>query len=117
MEKPLCTPDLSEAQELFDEAKKANCKVFIGYDHAISKSAVFMADLLSEERVGRLQTIDVEFREYWGGIFAAHPWLNGPSDTYLGFLEKGGGACGEHSHAINLWQMFSNSAKTGRIVD
>jgi predicted dehydrogenase len=117
VEKPLCTPDLSGAQELFDEAKDANCSVFIGYDHAISKSAVYMASLLAEGAVGKTQTIDVEFREYWGGIFAAHPWLDGPSDTYLGFWKRGGGACGEHSHAINLWQMFSNSVKTGRITE
>jgi predicted dehydrogenase len=117
VEKPLCTPDLNGAQELYDEAKKANCKVFVGYDHAISKSAISMAHLLSKEKVGILQTIDVEFREHWGGIFEAHHWLDGPSDSYLGFLEKGGGACSEHSHAINLWQMYANSAKTGRIVE
>jgi len=117
VEKPLCAPDLYGAQELFDEAKEANCTVFVGYDHAISKSAVYMAKLLEDGKVGNVQTIDVEFREYWGGIFAAHPWLNGPSDTYLGFWERGGGACGEHSHAINLFQMFANSSKIGRIVE
>ena len=117
VEKPLCTPDLAGAQELFDEAKDADCTIFIGYDHAISKSVVHMARLLEKEMVGKVQTIDVEFREYWGGIFAAHPWLDGPSDTYLGFWERGGGACGEHSHAINLWQMFAYSAKVGRIVE
>ena len=117
VEKPLCTPDLAGAQELFDEAKDADCTIFIGYDHAISKSVVHMARLLEKEMVGKVQTIDVEFREYWGGIFAAHPWLDGPSETYLGFWERGGGACGEHSHAINLWQMFAYSAKVGRIVE
>jgi len=117
VEKPLCTPDLSGAQELLNEAKRLNCKVFIGYDHAISKSALRMSKILEEKKIGNIQTIDVEFREYWGGIFAAHPWLDGPSDTYLGFWEKGGGACGEHSHAINLFQMFSSSAKAGRIIE
>jgi predicted dehydrogenase len=117
VEKPLCTPDLAGAQELFDEAKEANCNVFIGYDHAISKSAIYMSKLLEDERFGNVQTIDVEFREYWGGIFAAHSWLDGPSDTYLGFWERGGGACGEHSHAINLFQMFANASKVGRIVE
>lgn len=117
VEKPLCTPDLSGAQELFKEAKEMNCPVFVGYDHAISKSAVYMAKILEDEKVGVAQTIDVEFREYWGGIFAAHPWLEGPHDTYLGFWEKGGGACGEHSHAINLFQMFANAAKVGRVVE
>ena len=117
VEKPLCTPDLVGAQELLNEAQEANCTVFVGYDHAISESAVYMAKLLEDEKVGKPQTIDVEFREYWGGIFAAHPWLDGPSDTYLGFLERGGGACGEHSHAINLFQTFANAAKVGRITE
>ena len=47
--------------------------------------------------MGKLQTLDVEFREYWGGIFEAHPWLNGPQDSYLGFWKRGGGAWGTFS--------------------
>ena len=117
VEKPLCSPDLKGGQELFDEAKAANCMVFIGYDHAVSKSAVKMYGLLESKKAGSVQTLDVEFREYWGGIFAAHPWLDGPSDTYLGYWKKGGGACGEHSHAINLWQSFAHRSDIGRIVE
>jgi len=117
VEKPLCKPNLDGAQELLDEAKKAKCMVFIGYDHAISQSACYFSNLLKKEKIGVIQTIDVEFREHWGGIFAAHPWLNGPSDTYLGFWEKGGGACGEHSHAINLWQSFAHCSNLGRIIE
>jgi predicted dehydrogenase len=117
VEKPLCTPDLEGAQELFEEAETANCTVFIGYDHAISKSAIKMSHSLKKNEVGEIQTLDVEFREYWGGIFTAHPWLDGPSDTYLGYWKKGGGACGEHSHAINLWQSFALHADIGRITE
>jgi predicted dehydrogenase len=117
VEKPLCSPDLSGAQELLEEAEAANCIVFTGYDHAISKSAVKMSSLLKNNTVGKVQTLDVEFREYWGGIFAAHPWLDGPSDTYLGYWEQGGGACGEHSHAINLWQNFAQQSNIGRIIE
>jgi len=117
VEKPLCSPDLKGAQELFEEAKAANCMVFIGYDHAISKSAIKVSKLLESNSVGNVQTLDVEFREYWGGIFSAHPWLDGPSDTYLGYWKKGGGACGEHSHAINLWQSFAQQSDIGRIIE
>jgi predicted dehydrogenase len=117
VEKPLCSPDLQGAQELFDEAKEANCMIFIGYDHAISKSAIKVSKLLESNSVGNIQTLDVEFREYWGGIFSAHPWLDGPSDTYLGYWKKGGGACGEHSHAINLWQSFAQQSNIGKIVE
>ncbi len=117
VEKPLCTPDLAGAQELLEEADAANCAIYVGYDHAISKSALKMADYLKEEAVGKILTLDVEFREYWGGIFLAHPWLSGPTDTYLGYWKKGGGACGEHSHAINLWQSFALQSGAGRIIE
>ena len=95
VEKPLCTPDLNGAQQLFEEANEAGCTVFVGYDHAVGKSATRMADYLMSSDVGEIQTLDVEFREHWGGIFKAHPWLNGPADTYLGYWERGGGACGD----------------------
>jgi predicted dehydrogenase len=117
VEKPVCTPDLAGAQALYEEAAAANVKLFVGYDHAVSKSAMLMSRLLSEQAVGPLDTLDVEFREFWGGIFAAHPWLDGPADTYLGFWKRGGGSCGEHSHALNLWQNFALAAGAGRITE
>jgi predicted dehydrogenase len=115
VEKPLCTPSLEGAQELYDEAKKSGCLVFVGYDHAISKSALKMSNFLDTKILGDIITLDVEFREFWGGIFKAHPWLAGPEDSYLGYFNRGGGACGEHSHAINLFQSFSHASKIGRI--
>lgn len=117
VEKPLCTPDLTGAQALLDEARDAGVHVFVGYDHVVGKSAQLIGRLLGDRGIGQLDTFDVEFREYWGGIFNAHPWLNGPSDTYLGFWRKGGGSCGEHSHAANLWQYFAHQANVGRIVE
>ena len=59
----------------------------------------------------------MEFREHWAGIFAAHPWLDGPKDSYLGFSKRGGGASGEHSHAINLWQHFARGVGAGEVVE
>jgi predicted dehydrogenase len=117
VEKPLCTPNLNGAQELLNEAAAAGVHVFTGYDHVVGKSAQLFGKLLRERAAGEPDTMDVEFREYWGGIFAAHPWLNGPSDTYLGFWQRGGGSCGEHSHAANLWQYFAHEAGAGRIVE
>lgn len=117
VEKPLSTPDLAGAQELLDEARAAGVRVFVGYDHVVGKSAQAVGSLLKEGRIGKLDTLDVEFREYWGGIFGAHPWLSGPADTYLGFWRRGGGSCGEHSHAANLWQYFAHQAGAGRIVE
>ena len=117
VEKPLSTPDLSGVQELFEEANNAGCYVFVGYDHAISKSASIVYKHLQGKAFGEVITLDVEFREFWGGIFKAHPWLDGPHDSYLGFWERGGGACGEHSHAINLFQNFAHKSNIGRITE
>ena len=115
VEKPFCTPDLTGAQELVEEAMAAGTAVFVGYDHVVGRAARKAAELLASGMIGKIETLDVEFREYWGGIFAAHPWLDGPADTYLGYWKRGGGACGEHSHALNLWQYFAHAAGLGRI--
>ena len=116
IEKPLCTPDLTNADDLLRKSIEYGVKVFTGYDHAVGSAASIFSSLLQSSQLGKLLTLDVEFREYWGGIFAAHPWLSGPQDTYLGYYSRGGGACGEHSHAINLWQSFSHAAGAGRVT-
>ena len=115
IEKPLTKPDLLGIDDLLQKAKRNNVRLFIGYDHVLGKAAEHLSFLINEESFGKLKTLDVNFREHWGGIFAAHPWLTGPSDSYLGFWDRGGGACGEHSHGINLWQYISHLSKNGRI--
>lgn len=115
VEKPICGPGLENAQRLKDEADAAGVRLFVGYDHVVGDAAVHAEALARSGRFGIIETLDVEFREHWGGIFAAHPWLDGPWQTYLGFSAKGGGASGEHSHAINLWQHFSHCLGQGRV--
>jgi predicted dehydrogenase len=117
VEKPFCTPDLKDAQTLFAAAKAAGVAVFTGYDHVVGKAAEKMVEIATSGSLGAIQTLDVEFREFWGGIFAAHPWLSGPGDTYLGYWKRGGGASGEHSHAANLWQHFAHAIGAGRVVE
>ena len=116
VEKPVCMPDLARAQELFEKSSALAVPVFVGYDHVVGSAALEVERLLCGKAVGEVETLDVEFREHWGGIFAAHPWLSGPADSYLGFWQKGGGASGEHSHALNLWQHFAHLAGAGRVV-
>ncbi len=117
VEKPFCTPDLTGAQELFVAARKAGVAIFTGYDHVVGRASNKFMEVATSGRLGAIETLDVEFREFWGGIFAAHPWLAGPSDTYLGFWKRGGGASGEHSHAANLWQHFAHAIGGGRVVE
>ena len=117
VEKPICGLDLAGARELADEATAAGVAVFVGYDHVVGRAARMVADLLASRAIGEVVTIDVEFREHWGAIFAAHAWLAGPWESYLGFSARGGGASGEHSHAANLWQHFAHMAGSGRVVE
>lgn len=117
IEKPLCTPDLYRTQELYDKVKNSGISVFVGYDHVVGQAVHKVEVLTSAKIVDPIETIDVEFREHWGGIFAAHPWLSGCQDTYLGFWRRGGGASGEHSHAVNLWQHLAHIAGAGRVVE
>lgn len=116
IEKPVCGPNLKNADKLISLAKKQGVSLFVGYDHVVSTATSLACDLATQN-IGNIITLDVEFREYWGGIFGAHPWLEGPWQTYLGFWEKGGGASGEHSHAINLWQHLAYQIGAGRVVE
>lgn len=116
IEKPLCAPDLQGLAELVLEVKQRGVKAFVGYNHLCGKALHYARQLLRSRVVSPI-TIDVEFREHWGGIFSAHPWLAGPKDSYLGFSDRGGGATGEHSHGINLWQHLALQTGHGRVVE
>jgi len=116
IEKPLCCPDLVGMDELLEDADEARIPVFVGYDHLVSPMVDKVVDVVMGGLIGDVVTIDVEFREHWGGILRAHPWLSGPHDSYLGFSERGGGASGEHSHALSMWQHLAHAAGAGIIT-
>ncbi len=117
IEKPLCPPDLAGCDRLAEQARAAGTRVLVGYNHRMTEHTLLAGRWLSENPIGPVTTLRARFREHWGGIFDAHPWLDGPADTYLGFTRKGGGALGEHSHAINIWQYFAELAGLGRITE
>ncbi len=117
IEKPLCGPDLINCQELFEAVRKAPIHALVGYDHVVAKSCIISEELIKNGILGLTETISCRTREHWGGIFNAHPWLSGPQDSYLGYSSRGGGAIGEHSHAINLWQHFAHIIKAGKVVE
>lgn len=116
VEKPLCGPDLQGAQEVYDTIKSKDTIALVGYNHILAKAAVLTETHLRSGKLGKIETLSGRIREHWGGIFNAHPWLTGPKDTYLGFSSKGGGAIGEHSHGINLWQHFAHLTGAGKIL-
>lgn len=115
IEKPACEPSMNLAQEMVEAYSRSDSRVFVGYNHVVSPSVKYLSAQCKE--LGTINTIDVEFREHWAGIFKAHPWLNGPEDSYLGYSSKGGGASGEYSHALNLWQHLSHSVGAGRVIE
>jgi predicted dehydrogenase len=117
VEKPLCTPDVSRCDELDKRARDKGTLIVTGYNHTLVPASAAAVEHLQTGALGDVQTIIAEFREYWGGIFSAHPWLAGPADSYLGFWQRGGGASGEHSHAMNIWQFFAHALGAGRITE
>jgi predicted dehydrogenase len=117
IEKPLCTPFLERLDELISLQRSTQCRVLVGYNHNFTSNTIRAAEILRGGILGAPLSIHVRWLEHWGGIFSAHPWLNGPSDSYLGYWKRGGGACGEHSHAISLWQYFSTLVNSGPISE
>ncbi len=113
LEKPVSFPFDPALKKLSTRLAKNKIIGLVGYDHAVAKSIQYVDELLSKKVAGDVLTIDVDFREHWQGIFKAHPWLSGPQDSYLGYWRKGGGASGEHSHALHLWQHLARQAGIG----
>ena len=109
--RPIC----DGADELIAKAKAKGCRLFVGYDHVVGAAAERFCALIDEGRAGEVQTLDVEFREHWGGIFAAHPWLSGPVRQLSRLLAARRWRGGEHSHAFNLWQHFAHRLGQGRV--
>ena len=117
LEKPISGPDLLGVDKLDAAIKDSKTAVVVGYDHVVSLAMKKVEDLIRSGNFGEPLALDVEFRETWKGIFAAHPWLSGPHETYLGFWESGGGASGEHSHATNMWQHLAQVLGLGKVKE
>lgn len=117
IEKPLCGPHLEGCQTLLERCEQAGVFAAVGYNHALGRNTQAAEALWHEQDIGTVLTLCARTREHWGGIFRAHPWLSGPQDTYLGYSSRGGGACGEHSHAINIWQHFAHLVGAGRVAE
>lgn len=117
IEKPLCPPNIIGLEFLQNKIVQSNTRVLVGYNHNLTTNTKYVENLINEGLIGNPLSMHVNWLEYWGGIFDAHPWLDGPQDSYLGFSERGGGACAEHSHAISIWQHFSNYMDCGKIKE
>ena len=75
--------------------------IFCGYNHSVSKSFQFFLKKFSNEKKN-VNSIIVDWCESWSGILNAHFWMKSPFESYLGNMQKGGGALQEHSHGLHL---------------
>jgi predicted dehydrogenase len=118
IEKPLCAPIFKDVPEFIAEVKNnPETVVIVGYDHIVAENTKKTEEEIKQRELGKLLSLDCEFRSHWKNIFKAHHWLSGPQDTYLGYWQRGGGASGEHSHGLNLWQHFAHFLGAGRIKE
>lgn len=117
IEKPLSPPSLEGCEMLRQRASARGTMVVVGYNHTLTPHTVEAGAWIEAGSLGRPLTLDAAVRENWNGILKAHPWLPGPTATYLGHWRRGGGAGGEHSHAVNNWQHFAHLLGQGRIIE
>tara|TARA_Y100000031_G_C8221847_1_gene386368 strand:- start:187 stop:1269 length:1083 start_codon:yes stop_codon:yes gene_type:complete len=116
IEKPLCSPTLENLPKFLEEVEKhPDTMIVVGYDHILGGNTLEVERLIRENNLGNIKTLDADMRFHWGAILKAHPWLSGLSDTYLGHWRLGGGASGEHSHGLNLWQHLAHVLEMGRV--
>lgn len=122
LEKPVARPIAGDIEAISDFSKRAGrleFPVVVGYDYVLGVGARKLEEFVSRHSLGvdDVQVLEVSFREHWKGIFAAHPWLKGPEETYLGYWKRGGGASGEHSHAVHFFEHFAGLLGLGSIVE
>jgi predicted dehydrogenase len=117
LEKPAAPPTLEGVKEFVVAMKKQpKTAVIVGFNHLVAENTKKVHQVIRENNLGALLSLEAGIRSHWGNILKAHPWLKGPADTYLGYWKKGGGAGGEHSHGLNLWQHFAEELGFGRVA-
>lgn len=116
VEKPLTTPNIAEIQKMGCLIQKSNIPILVGYNHRVGRNTAIATDFLRHEYIGTPTMIESFVLESWKGILDAHPWLTSPTDSYLGFSDRGGGACFEHSHGLDLWRYYANLLNVGEIT-
>ena len=120
IEKPLCSPTLAGLDEFLTAAGgHKGTAIIVGFNHILAANTLTTEQLIRDHRsnLGQLIFLEAGVRSHWENIFKAHPWLSGPQDTYLGFWQRGGGAGGEHIHALNLWQHFAHFTGRERVAE
>jgi len=105
VEKPLCVFNQSFS---FIKRQKYKNKIYCGFNHSISKSFLFLINLILKKKIGKIKNIEINWKEDFKLILKAHPWIKSLKQSYLSNLNKGGGGCHEYSHAVHLAIIFKN---------
>lgn len=98
IEKPL-TPFNHDFKNIY---RSNNNSIFCGYNHSVSSSFTDLINKFKKIKTSELQFIKINWSEGFNGILNAHFWLKDEFDSYLGNLNRGGGALHEHSHCLHL---------------
>ncbi len=86
-------------------------KIFIGYNHSISKAFEYFRRSIANINKDNIKMINVKWQEGWKGILNAHYWNKNEYSTYLGNLAYGGGCTHEHSHGLHIIVCLSDILK------
>ena len=116
VEKPLFPPKTPDFEKIKLLAESKKIRVIVGFNHNLTPNTVFASEILDNKGIGDIKSIHVDWRESWDGIFAAHPWLEGPHASYLGYSSRGGGSSSEHSHAIAIYLYFIELLQLGNPI-
>lgn len=108
VQKPLTTFRKSEIKQLTELEANSDAIFLAGFNHRVSLGALSFWSLLPSIFSNQKVTVVVDWLESWDGIMRAHPWLDSPADTYLGYTSRGGGALFEHSHGLDLGLLASD---------
>lgn len=115
IEKPLSSPGLGiELGKLKNLSQNTMTKVLVGYNHRLTPNTQFLINRIKDNDFGQIKFLRSNFRENWMGILNAHPWLEGPAASYLGYIKTGGGSLFEHSHGLDLLLYVAESARLGK---
>ena len=68
VEKPVCRPNDNDIKKI-SKLLTCNIPIFVGYDHVVSNSIQKVCELIKNNSIGNILTIDVEFREKLGRHF------------------------------------------------
>lgn len=117
IEKPLSPPSLAGYREFSEARQTSGSEVLVGYNHNLTENTNMVVGMIRQGAIGAVRSIEVRWLEHWGGIFAAHPWLSGPKDSYLGSWVAGGGASLEHSHGVSLWNLVAKESGAGKVIE